>query len=56
MKIFAVNVLLNKACKELNLSKLNIGFPNNNLLEGFLKKIGFKRDTIAQYEMYKTLF
>lgn len=47
--------LLNKACRELNLSKLNIGFPNNNLLEGFLKKIGFKRDNIAQYEMYKTL-
>lgn len=48
--------LIYKACKELNLSKLNIGFPNNNLLEGFLKKIGFKRDTLAQYEMYKTLF
>lgn len=48
--------LLNKACRELNLSKLNIGFPNSNLLEGFLKKIGFKRETIAQYEMYKTLF
>ncbi|MDF2880699.1 MAG: N-acetyltransferase [Clostridiaceae bacterium] len=48
--------LINRACKGLNLSKLNIGFPNNNLLEGFLKNIGFKRDAIAQYEMYKTLF
>lgn len=47
--------LINTVSKELNLSKLTFGFPNNNLLEGFLKHLGFKRDSIAQYEMYKTL-
>lgn len=47
--------LLVNAAKELNLSKLNAGFPNNARLEGFLKHIGFERDKISQYEMYYTL-
>lgn len=34
---------------------LSIGFPNNNLLEGFLKKIGFEKNSLAQYEMYVLL-
>ena len=47
--------LLVDAAKELNLSKLSAGFPNNARLEGFLKHIGFERDKISQYEMYYTL-
>jgi ribosomal protein S18 acetylase RimI-like enzyme len=35
--------------------ELNISFPNNARLEGFLKHLGFKRDKISQYEMYLTL-
>lgn len=35
--------LLQVARVESNLSSLSIGFPNNSLLEGFLKKSGFKR-------------
>lgn len=40
---------------ESNLSSLSIGFPNNSLLEGFLKKSGFKKNSLAQYEMYLLL-
>ncbi|MDA1577196.1 GNAT family N-acetyltransferase [Bacillus cereus group sp. TH228LC] len=44
--------LLQVARDELNLESLSIGFPNNNLLEGFLKKTGFEKNSLAQYEMY----
>lgn len=44
--------LLQVARDELNLESLSIGFPNNNLLEGFLKKTGFEKNPLAQYEMY----
>lgn len=47
--------LLNRAIKENELEKLNIGFPNNSNLEGFLRRNNFKKDNIAQYEMYLTL-
>ncbi len=47
--------LLTAACNDLNLSKLSIGFPNNNLIQGFVKRIGFVKDSISQYEMYLTL-
>lgn len=47
--------LLIEAAKELNLSKLSTGFPNNASLEGFFKHIGFKKDKISQYEMYYTI-
>lgn len=47
--------LLQVAREELNLSSLSIGFPNNNLLEGFLKKCGFEKNSLAQYEMYLLL-
>lgn len=47
--------LLQVASKELKLSRLSIGFPNNNLLEGFLKKSGFEKNSLAQYEMYLLL-
>ncbi|QIW19601.1 GNAT family N-acetyltransferase [Bacillus thuringiensis] len=47
--------LLHRASEELNISSLSIGFPNNNLLEGFLKKTGFEKNSLAQYEMYVLL-
>ncbi|WP_291562483.1 MULTISPECIES: GNAT family N-acetyltransferase [unclassified Clostridium] len=47
--------LLNKACEELAISKIAVAFPNNNLLQGFLKHMNFKKDNINQYEMYLTL-
>jgi ribosomal protein S18 acetylase RimI-like enzyme len=47
--------LLNTVFKELDLSKMSISFPNNSLLEGFLNHLGFKKDSISQYEMYLSL-
>jgi ribosomal protein S18 acetylase RimI-like enzyme len=47
--------LLNTVIKELDLSKMSISFPNNSLLEGFLNHLGFKKDSISQYEMYLSL-
>ncbi len=47
--------LLQLARENLNVSSLSIGFPNNNLLEGFLKKTGFEKNSLAQYEMYVLL-
>jgi ribosomal protein S18 acetylase RimI-like enzyme len=47
--------LLKNALTELSLTKMSTGFPNNSLLEGFLKKRCFKRGTLAQYEMYRIL-
>lgn len=47
--------LLKTASTELSFTKMSTGFPNNSLLEGFLKKRAFKRGTLAQYEMYRTL-
>lgn len=47
--------LLQIVSKELQLASLSIGFPNNGLLEGFVKKCGFEKSPLAQYEMYFTL-
>ncbi|CRK80839.1 GNAT family N-acetyltransferase [Neobacillus massiliamazoniensis] len=47
--------LLKTASTELSLTKMSTGFPNNSLLEGFLKKLGFTKGTLAQYEMYRIL-
>ncbi|WP_144506851.1 GNAT family N-acetyltransferase [Bacillus mycoides] len=47
--------LLQIASEELKLSSLSIGFPNNYLLEGFLKKSRFEKNSLAQYEMYLLL-
>lgn len=48
-------LLLQTAVRELELSKLSISMPNNALIEGFIRRLGFQRDAIAQYEMYLTL-
>jgi ribosomal protein S18 acetylase RimI-like enzyme len=47
--------LLHTAVNELQLTKLATGFPNNHLLEGFFKKHGFEKGSLAQYEMYLSL-
>lgn len=44
--------LLQTAYKNLRLRRLSSGFPNNSLLEGFFKKHGFTKGSLAQYEMY----
>ncbi|MBW8350837.1 GNAT family N-acetyltransferase [Bacillus sp. IITD106] len=47
--------LLNHAKVDLDLKNMTTTFPNNNKLEGFLKRTGFKRNNLAQYEMYYIL-
>ena len=47
--------LINHAVKELNIEKLVISFPNNAKLLGFVKRLNFTKDSISQYEMYRTL-
>lgn len=47
--------LVAKAVRELSLSKVTIGFPNNATMQGFVTHVRFKRDPISQYEMYYTL-
>ncbi|MEA1011001.1 GNAT family N-acetyltransferase [Bacillus cereus] len=47
--------LLQVASEELKLSSLSIGLPNNGLLQGYLKKCGFEKNALAQYEMYHLL-
>jgi ribosomal protein S18 acetylase RimI-like enzyme len=44
--------LLQTAAKELQLTRMSTGFPNNSLLEGFFKKHGFTKGPLVQYEMY----
>lgn len=45
-------LLLQAAYKNLGLPRMLAGFPNNSLLEGFFKKQGFHKGSLAQYEMY----
>ncbi|KAB2441445.1 GNAT family N-acetyltransferase [Bacillus luti] len=47
--------LLQVANEKLKLASVSIGFPNNSLLEGFLKKNGFEKNALTQYEMYHLL-
>lgn len=47
--------LILKTAKDLNLNNLNISFPNNANIEGFIKKMNFQKDNISQYEMYLTI-
>lgn len=47
--------LINHAVREQEIRKLLISFPNNAGLLGFLKRLGFMKDSISQYEMYLTL-
>lgn len=47
--------LVIKAAEELGLEKITMGLPNNASIQGFIKKIGFEKDKLSQYEMYYTL-
>ncbi len=47
--------LLGHAARELAIAKLQISFPSNASLLGFVKRLGFQRDPLSQYEMYLTL-
>lgn len=47
--------LLSFAMQELQLQRLSTTFPNHANLEGFYKRMGFKRSSISQLEMYKML-
>lgn len=47
--------LLKTSVEQLNLDKLNVAFTNNASLEGFIRKSGFNKQNIEQYEMYKIL-
>ena len=47
--------LLSHAVGSLKLEALHISFPNNAALEGFVRKMGFARNELAQYEMYMPL-
>lgn len=49
------SALLAHAVAQLELNKLTASTPNNASLEGFLRKRGFSRDALSQYEMYLTL-
>ncbi|SHJ17887.1 Ribosomal protein S18 acetylase RimI [Clostridium amylolyticum] len=44
--------LIKKATQDLKLNTINISFPNNASIEGFLNHIKFEKDNISQYEMY----
>jgi len=44
--------LITHAVNELNLKKLTISFPSSASLTGFVKRLGFMKDPIMQYEMY----
>ncbi|NRD80067.1 GNAT family N-acetyltransferase [Bacillus sp. BRMEA1] len=44
--------LLQTAYENLSFTKMSAGFPNNSQLEGFYKKQGFTKGSLAQYEMY----
>ncbi len=46
--------LLNGLAKHFEITSLNTCFGNNASLEGFVKKVGFTRMQISQYEMYRT--
>lgn len=48
-------MLLYKISNEQNINKIQISTPNNNYLEGFLKKMGFVKEKIEQFEMYLPL-
>lgn len=44
--------LISHAVRELGLKKLAISFPENPSLTGFVKRLGFVKEPITQYEMY----
>jgi len=53
-KGFGTSLVL-KAINESGTEKIKSSFPNNSNLKGFFEKIGFQKESLSQYEMYKTL-
>ncbi|WP_088010548.1 GNAT family N-acetyltransferase [Gottfriedia acidiceleris] len=47
--------LLQTAAIDLNLKSFSTSIPNNNSLESFFQKLEFKKEKIAQFEMYKMI-
>ena len=47
--------LLHEASASLKPEKLSISLPNNAVLEGFVRKVGFQKDAVEQYEMFLPL-
>lgn len=47
--------LLSHSINQLDLQKLKISMPDNIDIADFLIKIGFKKDLVEQYEMYKLI-
>lgn len=47
--------MLQKAAQMQNIEKVGICLPSNASIEGFLRKLGFEKQSIEQYEMYLPL-
>lgn len=47
--------LLFHSINQLKLQNLKISMPDNIDIAKFLRKVGFKKDPVEQYEMYKNV-
>ena len=47
--------MLKKAAQMQSVEKVTICLPSNSSIEGFLRKLGFEKQSIEQYEMYLPL-
>lgn len=47
--------MINRICEDREFEKLRISFTNNSGLYGFVRKMGFSKDSVAEYEMYLPL-
>lgn len=47
--------MLSEAIKLRNIEKITICLPSNSSMEGFVRKLGFEKDSLEQYEMYLPL-
>jgi ribosomal protein S18 acetylase RimI-like enzyme len=49
------SALIKRALEDTKVPTLVMGFPNNANIKGFIQKLGFKKDSIVQHEMYLSL-
>lgn len=47
--------VLIKAGLSPSINRLSVSFPNNSSLEGYFRKLQFKKNELAQYEMYSQI-
>lgn len=47
--------ILIKAGLSPSIDRLSVSFPNNSSLEGYFRKLQFKKNELAQYEMYSQI-